>query len=343
MTDAPHVCFDRILPRDLMRPHRRQRGPDGTDRAISPIGKAWMNGTTLKVRFLAGTAAEQATAREQAAWWSAACNLTFDFGDHPDADIRISFDPNDGAWSYVGTDNKGIPANEATMNLGFLDGGTAGHEFGHAIGLAHEHSNPAGGIQWNEPVVIRALAGPPNFWDEAKVRHNVFMKYALDQIKGTAFDPDSIMLYSFPASWTLNGVATHANDVLSSLDTAFVSGASMYPRSTTGPTGPADATALVVDGPKVAGSIGAAGEEDLYAFEVAEDGLYEVTTRGSTDVFLSVFGPDSDTALVAEDDDSGYGVNPRVRASLTPGRYVAQVRHYAPTGTGSYSIRARRR
>ena len=33
----------------------------------------------------------------------------------------------------------------------------------------------------------------------------------------------------------------------------------------------------------------------------------------------------------------------RVRAGLTPGRYVAQVRHHAPTGTGAYSIRARRR
>jgi hypothetical protein len=28
------------------------------------------------------------------------------------------------------------------MNLGFLDDGTAAHEFGHAIGLAHEHQNP---------------------------------------------------------------------------------------------------------------------------------------------------------------------------------------------------------
>ena len=341
MTDAPHVCFDRILPKDLMRPHRRERGPDGADRAISPIGKAWMNGTTLKVRFLEGTPAQQAKAREQAAWWEAACNIAFDFGNHPNADIRISFDPNDGAWSYVGTDNKGIPSNEATMNLGFLDGGTAGHEFGHAIGLAHEHSNPQGGIQWNEPVVIAALAGPPNRWDEAKVRHNVFRKYAVDQIKGTQFDPDSIMLYAFPATWTLNGVATHANDVLSALDKAFVAGSGHV--SAVGARSSPTRRRSTVDGPKVDGLDRGAGEEDLYTFDVASDGLYEVSTRGSTDVYLKLFGPDSDTALIAEDDDSGYGVNARMRPALTPGRYLAQVRHYRPSGTGSYSIRARRR
>ena len=339
--DVLHVCFDRILPKDLLRPHRRTSGPDGSDRAISPIGKAWMNGTTLKVRFLEGTPDQQATARQQAAWWEEACNIHFDFGNHPTADIRIAFDPNDGAWSYVGTDNKGIPANEPTMNLGFLDGGTAGHEFGHAVGLAHEHSNPEGGIQWNEPVVLRTLAGPPNFWDEATVRHNVFMKYSVDQIKGTQFDPDSIMLYSFPASWTLNGVATHANDVLSALDKGFVSGATMYPKTAPVVT---DATPLTVGGPKVQGSIGQPGEEDLYTFDAAKDGLYEVATRGVTDVYLKLFGPNSDTNLVGEDDDSGFGLNARIRAQLTPGKYTAQVRHSSnSTGTGSYTIRVRRR
>ena len=33
-------------------------------------------------------------------------------------------------------------------------------------------------------------------------------------MNGTTFDPKSIMLYFFPASWTLNGVATEANEVL---------------------------------------------------------------------------------------------------------------------------------
>ena len=135
----------------------------GGERAIAPIGKTWMNGSTLHVRFMGGSSTEQDVAREQADWWAQVANLKFDFNDAPNAEIRITFDGQDGAWSYIGTDCRSIPLNEATMNLGFLDGGTAAHEFGHAIGLAHEHQNPAGGIQWNEEVVIRECAKSPNF------------------------------------------------------------------------------------------------------------------------------------------------------------------------------------
>ena len=94
----PHVCFDRILPRELFphRPSMPARG--GRTRAISPIGKTWMNGSTLHVRFLSGgSAAQRTNAREQAGWWEEVANLKFVFDDAPDADIRISFDPGDGA------------------------------------------------------------------------------------------------------------------------------------------------------------------------------------------------------------------------------------------------------
>ena len=126
MSRRPHVCFDRILPRDLMRPQATEPGRPGRTRAISPIGKTWMNGSTLRVRFIGGSAAQRAKVEEQAGWWTAVANLNFDFDDAPNADIRISFDANDGAWSYIGTDCRSIPLNEATMNLGFLDGGTDG-------------------------------------------------------------------------------------------------------------------------------------------------------------------------------------------------------------------------
>ena len=51
MADRPKVCIDRILPRELMRLQPTKRTPQGRTRAISPIGKTWMNGSTLRVRF----------------------------------------------------------------------------------------------------------------------------------------------------------------------------------------------------------------------------------------------------------------------------------------------------
>ena len=339
-TAAPRMCFDRIVSRDVMRPHLTTTGPTGMTRAIAPRGKSWLNGSTLRVRFMGGSAAEQATARKQALWWADYANITFDFGNAPDAEIRVTFDTNDGAWSTIGTDSHTVLPNQATMNLGFLDGGTAGHEFGHAIGLAHEHSSPAGGIQWNEPVVLAALAGPPNYWNAATTRHNVFYKYSMDQINGTAFDPDSIMLYAFPASWTKNGVATHANDVLSTLDKEFVAGALMYPKSGHGPSG---ATLLTVGAARAKADIGKSGEEDLFRFTADHDGVYQIDTRGKTDIYLKLFGPNSQTAVIDEDDDSGYGVNPRISAQLLAGDYFVQIRHHERSGTGKYTIGVKKR
>lgn len=340
MSQRVKVCIDRILPADRMRPQRTIRAA-GRERAIAPIGKTWMNGSTLRVLFLEGTDTQKALVREQAGWWTQHANLKFGFGNAPDAEIRIAFDPADGAWSYIGTDCSHIPAGQPTMNLGFLDGGTAAHEFGHAIGLAHEHQNPAGGIQWKEEVVIHDLSGPPNSWDEATIRHNVLRKYSVNQIKGTTFDPDSIMLYFFPGTWTQSGVGTKANEALSMTDKDFIGGEKMYPRDA--PTAP-DAKELDVKATRrTQADIGQFGEEDLYRFNVRDEGDYVIDTRGPTDVVLKLFGPDSQTALNAEDDDSGVDLNARIAARLLAGEYFAQVRHYnRQRGVGKYSIRVRK-
>jgi len=340
MANKPKFCIDRILPHEALRPQHTVR-LRGATRAMAPIGKTWINGSTLRVRFLGGTPDEQAIAREQAGWWQQAANLTFDFNNATNAEIRIAFDSSDGAWSYVGTDCRKIPLNQPTMNLGFLDGGTTAHEFGHAIGLAHEHQNPRGGIQWNEQAVIEELGKSPNFWDEATARHNVLRKYSVDQINGTEFDPDSIMLYFFPASWTRNGIATKANEVLSAMDKQFVAGAKMYPRTGATATSP---VALEINAKRrTAASIGKYGEEDLYSFTAPRDGRYRIDTRGPTDVVMKLFGPNSPTALIAEDDDSGIDTNALIHADLTAGQYFVQVRHYnRASGKGRYSIKVQR-
>ena len=334
------VCIDRLLPSETHRFQSTIRR-SGSVRAILVASKMWMNGSTLRVRFLGGSAAQRATAREQAGWWTEFANLHFDFNDAPDAEIRIAFDPDDGAWSYIGTDNRNIPLNQPTMNLGFLDGGTAAHEFGHAIGLGHEHQNPDGGIQWNEAVVIQSLSGPPNNWDEATIRHNVIEKYSVDQIRGTKFDPKSIMLYFFPASWTTNGVGTEANETLSVLDRSFIASAAAYPKDA--PTA-SDAVELKVNAARrTKAAIGKPGEEDLYRFTVTEGGKHVIDTKGPSDVVMKLFGPNSQTDVIAEDDDSGLGLNARITGALVAGEYFVQVRHFSlSSGVGDYSVRVRR-
>lgn len=336
MTQRRGFCIDRTLPTEVMTYQPTQQTPDGRTRAILVRRKLWPVGQRLRVRFLGGSAQQQALAQEQAAWWSESANLKFDFGNDPRAEFRVAFDANDGAWSYVGTDCRSIPLDQPTMNLGFMDGGTAGHEFGHAIGLGHEHQNPEGGIVWNERVVIEALAGPPNFWTEEETRHNVLEKYSVDQVIGTQFDARSIMLYFFPGSWVESGIGTEANEVLSDVDREFIGSSRAYPEDSNPPV------RLTVNAARrTAGSLSVPGEQDLYTFDVADAGIHVVDTKGATDVTLRLFGPNAETALIAEDFDSGTAANARITASLVAGNYLVQVQHDQPSGTGDYTVRVR--
>jgi tyrosinase len=81
-----------------------------------------------------------------------------------------------------------------------------------------------------------------------------------------------------------------------------------------------------------------AGEQDTFKFVVASAGNYVIETGGSTDVITSLYGPNSMTKLIARDDDSGAGANSRIEASLQPGTYYLQIRHYSSIGTGPYKV-----
>ena len=84
-------------------------------------------------------------------------------------------------------------------------GATVLHEFGHALGMIHEHQNPFGEpIQWDENRVIQVFQGPPNNWSVEDIRFNI-LDYVPESLhNGSEFDPESIMIYSFPADYTLN-------------------------------------------------------------------------------------------------------------------------------------------
>jgi len=210
MAITDKVCFDRILPNETRRPRagRMLMLASGPTRAAFQIAKLWQNGSTISIRFLGGTSDQQVLVKQYAVKWTESANLRFEFGNAPNAQVRIAFN-DDGAWSYIGTDALGIPAGQPTMNFGWLDEGVILHEFGHMIGMIHEHQNPRENpIQWNKQVVNAALSGPPNFWDQDTIDHNMYAQYDVAQINGSTVDPQSVMLYSFPASWTVNGFHT---------------------------------------------------------------------------------------------------------------------------------------
>jgi hypothetical protein len=157
-----------------------------------------------------------------------------------DSDIRISFSLPRQAWSYIGTDALKTPKDKMTMNLGWLDDNTqynspkfkgtgqvVMHEFGHAMGMIHEHQNPASNpIVWNKDVVYNELART-NRWSRAQTDQNMFQKYGdgalckqaqlgsnLQDIRnycgnklvnGSDYDPKSIMHYFFPPTWIKEG------------------------------------------------------------------------------------------------------------------------------------------
>jgi hypothetical protein len=82
----------------------------------------------------------------------------------------------------------------------------------------------------------------------------------------------------------------------------------------------------------------------LFTFTAGRAGAYTVDTRGPTDTVMKLFGPNSETALIAEDDDSGLDTNSRIAQSLIPGRYFVQIRHYnQKSGMGKYSVKVTRK
>ena len=236
-------CFEQIVPEQFRWKAAEVVILENT-RNASPFEVASVNsklrklGRTFRVTFLGSIREIQQKAEKYSYQWSQYTNLTFQFVEDPAAEIRISFDQQ-GSWSALGTDalvEEYFPKNGPTMNFGWLTPDSSDteyssvvlHEFGHALGLIHEHQNPAGGIQWNREAVIRELSGWPNYWDEATIQFNVFDRYSTTQTQFTAFDPKSIMLYSFPRHWTLNNLEFPENTELSQTDKDFIK--ARYPK-----------------------------------------------------------------------------------------------------------------
>ena len=159
-----------------------RRGADMRLRAAVEKFKLWDNGRRLRVKFLDGVPEVQDKVATIAKEWEAVANLTprlrHRHGERAPGQLRreglLVVDRR-----HRRPDRAGAP--RRPMNFGWLEPTTAlreyqrvvRHEFGHALGMIHEHQNPAaqGVIPWDKPKVYAYYAQQGWSKDDVDIEH----------------------------------------------------------------------------------------------------------------------------------------------------------------------------
>ena len=200
-----------------------------------PIPHLWSNGTTIQISFLDGTRAQKEKVQTVANEWLEYANLRFEFRAEESA-VRISF-AQPGNWTELGTNALAVDEKEPTMNLVSIKStpGISGaerriilHEFGHLLGLVHEHQSPNAKLNWDRHVVYSSFAQPPNYMDHATINNTLLEPVSsteYDQYRD--FDPTSVMNFELPARFFTDRMSVRPGQDLSESDKQFV--AILYP------------------------------------------------------------------------------------------------------------------
>ncbi|KAJ7438411.1 hypothetical protein B0H11DRAFT_2105041 [Mycena galericulata] len=201
---------------------------------VAKVDRLWEAGSTVTYSFVqpAGTAKQQAKVHKVILEWLPYANVNFVFAEK-DGKLRISFDPDTGSWSYLARDCELIAANQATVNFGWVadttditndDRAVILHEFGHVLGLIHEHQSPARGATITLDIdAVYAWYGYSQGWDEKTIDEQIINTYnASDVSNYSQFDDESIMLYPMPAWMNEQNIEITMNYTLSDFDKAYM-------------------------------------------------------------------------------------------------------------------------
>lgn len=217
---------------------------------VGSPGLAWKKQRIITVAFNGGSVPLYQLIEQAAREWTAlGGQLSFSFKEgsgayrtwryddkSPAANIRISFDDT-GYWSLLGVLAKNVGPGEPTMNFkGFpseleryFNGAYADdwgksyaratilHEFGHALGLSHEHFNPKCQADLKLSEIVQYLMGPPNNWSEEQALFNIDAQFYIKTLARQAgeqesklvtsqdTDRSSVMLYLFRDTYYKSG------------------------------------------------------------------------------------------------------------------------------------------
>lgn len=209
-----------------------------------PVAKSWEPGSELRVCFYSNDDSLNAFVASHAVSWNAVgANIKLDFGSMSaprrcapsvGAAIRVSFNNQNANFSRYGVDSMVSPPfwNTPSLHLdlttvrGPRARGIILHEFGHALGLFHEHQKPVSDGCEKEFDWPRVYQDSLKYqgWDGAMVNSQFrpilnFYGYAMNE----GIDLSSVMLYAMTPSNFLKGADSHCylaqqNDEISEAD-----------------------------------------------------------------------------------------------------------------------------
>lgn len=210
-------------------------GPDKIPTLFASNKLLW-DGTPqiLSYYFIDGNESQRNKVAKVIDEWTWYANVEFrEASSAEDSNIRIRFNPDDGSWSYVGTQSDRISKQDATINLAWLDASSdltsneravILHEFGHVLGLIHEHQSPAHrGYAVKNIGAALDLYSKPQGWSDQQIYDQVINVYKVNDVSNfSRVDIQSIMHYPQPKEITGLDYDIPYNLTLTDLEKAYM-------------------------------------------------------------------------------------------------------------------------